>query len=371
MYKTQFWTYQPVFHIYDIMKWLNPPGLIREKLPEIYKYTNLTDIQTYTINEIIDKKLNAPIVDLIGANYILKEGGNKTTYTPDQSNVFEYLNTNKHQSYCSIFFPPLIENKITAVITARPLYVKFIQSNTSFHTYYVDNLCVDKGFRKQNIASTMIQTHYHNLRHKNDKINTCLFKREGTMNSIVPLCVYNVYGVTVKTIKTLLPTTSPSHITLLLITDDNLSLVVSFIQAKMNEFDCSIQPDEPDLYNLIKTGNFTIYGLFDSDKNTLVSCYVFKLNGIRYCGGITAECIASLSGVEELHYLGFVRACIDLEETRQCKFIIIEDTSHNNYLIDKISLNDYDNICFKTPVAFFFYNYACYSINKSKMFILH
>ena len=42
MYKNQFWTYQPVFHIYDIMKWLNPPGLIREKLPEIYKYTNFS-----------------------------------------------------------------------------------------------------------------------------------------------------------------------------------------------------------------------------------------------------------------------------------------------------------------------------------------
>jgi hypothetical protein len=143
----------------------------------------------------------------------------------------------------------------------------------------------------------------------------------------------------------------------------------------MNEFSCSIKPDEPDLYNLIQTGNLVIYGLFDSDKNTLISCYVFKLNGILYDGCIVAECVASLCdaslcGVKELHYLGFGRACMKLEETRQCKFIILDDTSNNNYLIDIISLNNYNNICFKTTVALFFYNYACYSIDKSKMFIL-
>ena len=148
----------------------------------------------------------------------------------------------------------------------------------------------------------------------------------------------------------------------------------------MTEFSCCIKPDEPDLYNLIQTGNLIIYGLMDSRKNTLISCYVFKLNGILYEECITAECVASLCDAslcdaslcdaKELHYLGFVRACIDLEKTRQCKFIILDDTSNNNYLIDIISLNNYNNICFKTTVALFFYNYACYSINKSKMFIL-
>ena len=386
MYKNQFWTYQPVFHIYDIMKWIHPGGIIREKLPDINKYTNLTDIQTYTTDEIINKKMDDIIVDLIVANYILKERGSKTTYTPTQNNVFEYLRTNKHKSYCSLFFSPLREKKITAVITARPLYVKFIQTNISFCTYYVDNLCVDKGSRKQNIATTMIQTHYYNLRHKNDKINTCLFKREGKMNAIVPLCIYDVFCVAIKTIKSLSINTIPSYTSLVLINNNNLSLVIEFIKCKMTEFSCCIKPDEPDLYNLIQTGNLIIYGLMDSRKNTLISCYVFKLNGILYEECITAECVASLCDaslcdaslcdaslcdIKEMNYLGFVRACIDLEKTRQCKFIILDDTSNNNYLIDIISLNNYNNICFKTTVALFFYNYACYSINKSKMFILH
>ena len=280
MYKNQFWTYQPVFHIYDVMKWINPPGLIRENLPDINKYTNLTDIQTYTTEEVTDKKIDVSLVDLIVTNYILKKRDSKITYTPSQHNVFEYLRTNKHKSYCSVFFSQLKENKIIAVITARPLYVKFIQTNIQFCTYYVDNLCVDTRFRKQNIATTMIQTHYYNLRHNNDKINTCLFKREGKMNAIVPLCVYNVYGISIKNIKFLSINALTPHSKLLLITVDNLSLVIEFIRSKINEFSCSIQPDELDLYNLIQTGNLLIYVLMDSDKNTLISCYVFKMSGI-------------------------------------------------------------------------------------------
>ena len=33
----KFWSLQPVFHIYNLLYWIRPPGLIHPELPEINK----------------------------------------------------------------------------------------------------------------------------------------------------------------------------------------------------------------------------------------------------------------------------------------------------------------------------------------------
>ena len=87
---------------------------------------------------------------------------------------------------------PVIAEEIAAVITARPLTIT-LGKQKPFQIYYVDNLCVRPDYRKKGLAPEMIQTLYYNLRQNNKKIQTCLFKREGELNAIVPLTTFTTY----------------------------------------------------------------------------------------------------------------------------------------------------------------------------------
>ena len=54
--KLNFWLTQPVFHIYNLRFWINPPGLINKELPKINKYVNL-------VNNKLIKVSNEPTND--------------------------------------------------------------------------------------------------------------------------------------------------------------------------------------------------------------------------------------------------------------------------------------------------------------------
>jgi hypothetical protein len=66
-------------------------------------------------------------------------------------------------------------------------------NNTKVKVNYVDYLCVVNEFRKKGITEQLIQNHDYNQRINNPSIQISLFKREGAMNFIVPLCIYQSY----------------------------------------------------------------------------------------------------------------------------------------------------------------------------------
>ena len=54
--KYGFWVVQPVFHVYDFMYMLKPPGIINHNLPEKNKYTNFKNIDTTMFQEVSEIK---------------------------------------------------------------------------------------------------------------------------------------------------------------------------------------------------------------------------------------------------------------------------------------------------------------------------
>ena len=379
--KMPFWSKQPVFHIYNLLYWLRPPGIINKEVPSINKYVDLFHIKTFSLTELIEKRetLLTSICNFIKNNYIVVKNSknsknNDTRYTPSKNNIIDYLEASNHESYFSVYqLPKLLLNKsepetciddIVAVISIRSLYIRFPSQKITFSLYYVDNLCVQPAYRKKNIASTMIQTHHYNLSRKNTKINTYLFKREGQLNAIVPLVVFNTYCLSLQFI-TGVSTYMPPSIKLIEIGQQQLHLLVDFIKAKSNAFACVILPDVSSLANLIKTENIKVYALIED--NDIIACYVFRLIELYYDGQKTVECICMLSGCNPIIFCeGFALACKTLQEKKQAELVLLEDTAHANIIIDKIQTYK-----FVSPTAFFLYNYACYSIKKNEFLIIY
>ena len=403
--KMPFWSKQPVFHIYNIFYWLKPPGLISSDMPLISKYVDLLNIKTHKVGDEDERKaLFISVCNFIKDNYVKDK--KYTNYSPAQNEILNYLEASNHASYFTLYQQPkLLFNKnvpetaideIIGVISARPLYVRIQQKNLftpknlfttkklMFPIYYVDNLCVQPAYRKKNIASSMIATHYYNLRKNNKAIKTCLFKREGELNAIVPLITFNTYCIELNYFTNNLLLLEPS-ISLIEIGVEQMHLFVDFIKIQMGTFQCSILPDITNLTSLIKKGNIKVYCLVDksigigtgtgtgtSTITGIIACYIFKLSNTSYDGKRAVECIATISACHNTVFItGFA---LTLQKIPDITLVLIEDTAHSNRLLSNVinNTNANKNITkFISPTAFFFYNYACYTFNKNDMLIIY
>lgn len=406
--KFHFWSVQPVFHIYDIMYWIKPPKHINTGLPEINKYVNLVDIQTIN-TESLDDTTTTRICNFINSYYLRKD---KIKYLPTKSNIMSYLNNSNYPSHVSIYKkskllfdkPPLdFKSAITdphftekkaltsaiektypvdeyiSVITTRILHIT-MKGLKTIPLYYVDNLCVHPDYRKKGIAPEMIATHYYNLSRLQRNVNTYLFKREGELNAIIPLTTFTTYGYDISMYAPhLLPVFPTNAISLMEITEKNLRLFTYFMK-EYNKFDCIILPEISNIVNLLKTENYYIFGIFQ--KDTLYAVYVLKKQSVWFDESSpnikndnkttttqTVDCIASLSNCsEELFVIGFKQVLQQIQKRdKTVSKIIIENTSHNNILIN----NAKTGAIIQYPTAFFLYNYGCYSYPCSDCFFIY
>ena len=411
--KMPFWSKQPVFHWYNLMYWLGgPPGLIDPSLPLINKYVDLFNIKTFSLadyepdtKQTNKNDINKTICEFIKANYIYASERDKTQvdYSPSQENLLAYLLNSNHPSYFTVYQEPnllftekedLSSTDIIAVIAARPLYVRlnkkgfFGAKKTMFTTYYVDNLCVQPAYRKKGIAATMIQTHYYNLRQQNKQINTCLFKREGELNAIVPLVAFKTYCLSIANIlhNNNNNNDNDKHIataqySLIESGANQLHLFIDFIKSQMSQFNCVILPDVTNLAHLIKTNNLRIYCLvskasiskanvdISKANNNIIAVYIFRLLELTYDTKKTCECIATINATTmDLFQYGFRQACTTLQEKNEIALLLVEETAHTKKLLTPQIKAQAQ---FTSPTAFFFYNYACHSLKAQECLIVY
>ena len=372
--KYPFWSFQPVFHYYNLLYWLRPPGVINYELPQLNKFCNFTNIKTYTYNEVKDFDKQA-IVNCL-QNYFLRTSC--TNYLPSMNSFDSCFLNHKYDSYISLYYEPktlfnysdgsIINNKeIIGTITSRPLYVSLY--NINFCAYYIDYLCVNPLYRKKNIAPQLIQTHEFNQRRLNKDIIISLFKREGDLNGIVPLTYYKTYAFKKISISKM---TEPTC-SVILITPQTLFKVIDFIKLTSNKFSLKITPNMPNLIELIKNKVVFIYALKSYDN--IIACYIFKNTFTTYNRKKSVELIASINNChyDEIFYRGFTNAYYNVHKLLKCKMILIEDISHNTVLF-KYLLKYSENskyIIGESKTAFYLYNYAIHSIESNKSLIIY
>jgi len=376
-FKYKFWCIQPVFHIYDFHYYLFPPGIIQYSLPEKNKYCNFKNIETIIFDNLDKYKIDK-FTNFIQINYLANKDN---VYLPEKENIIPYFTGHNNPSFFSFYYEnellldtktnSSIENKKNiSVMTTRPIniYINNGNKDAFFTAYYVDYLCVDKNYRKSGIAPQVIQTHEYNQRILNKKIQVSLFKREGELTGIVPLCVYSTYGFEVNTWKR--PPRLPAYLGVIEIGSKNAYHLIDFIKLNNTKFDIIIMTEISNLLELIKTKNIYCYMIVQNGE--ILCAYFFR----RSCAFIrkNAEilsCFASINCSTNLDIFveGFKIAIWKImKKYTNFKFAVIEDISDNNKIIKNIILRTKPSLI--SPTAYFFYNFAYSTFKPSKVLII-
>ena len=375
--KYGFWIIQPVFHVYDIGYILNPPGIINHGLPKKNKYTNFKNIETRVFHELADFQI-IKFVQFINKHYLQNK---ENVFAPKRENVTPYFYGHNTKSFISFYHEDISlvdknknvikDNKIVSVMTSRPMKV-IINNNdddANFYCYYVDYLCVDKYYRKKGIAPQMIQTHHYNQSHLNKNISISLFKREDELTGIVPLCVYYTYGYSVD--KWTKPLDLSPQYKLIKITTQNLHLLYSFIHSNQDKFDVFIYSEIANIVELLKTTNIFIYVIvFDKE----IKCVYFFRKTCVYIekNQEVLSCFASITNFEidnTIFIHGFKIAFWKIAFDHYFGYAAVENISHNNIIIDNLSLKTKPLII--SPTAYFFYNFALKTFPSNKIIVIN
>lgn len=382
--KYKFWAIQPVFHFYDVYYWFINVGIIRHELPEKNRYVNLKQITT-KLFENLDELTIKQLVILIRLNYLRN---NENTFSPKKENIVPYFIGHNTKTFWSYYLEPelLIDNKtgktieekkIIGVITSRPLHVRIngYRKDSVFDVYYVDYLCVHKGYRKKNIAPQMIQTHEYNQSLQNRKISVSLFKREEELTGIIPLTVYKTYCFNMVNWKQ--PQHLDARITVLTGDKQNMYYLYNFINEMMKnemtiKWDITIYPEISNIMELVTTKNLYVKMLVVNGN--IEASYIFR----KTCTFIEKEkeiisCIASIKGttLSESEFIqGFKVALWSIiKEHQNFKYLTVEDISDNTVIINNISIRTHPMVV--SPSAYFFYNFAYSPFKPEKCLIIN
>jgi hypothetical protein len=362
---------QPVFHVYDIHYWFRNIGIIRHELPEKNRYTNFTNIETISFEKFNKNKQIKQFLFLIQKHYLKNKDNH---FCPQKENIFPYFMGHHYESFFSFYYEKILLNdkhiiedkKLIGVMTSRPLNVYIHKINIEMPVYYVDYLCVDKAYRKKNIAPQIIQTHEYNQSQKNRKIAVSLFKREGELTGIVPLCVYKTYCFNMKHWN--IPPVLPIHISLLKGDVQNLYYVYDFIKHK--KWEISILPQISNLIELVKSENIFVRMIL---LNGEICCaYLFK----KVCTEITKgkfvlSSFASIKGniSQDIFISGFKLALADILQKNSFHYLCIENISNNDIIVKNILIKSVPYVI--SPTAYFFYNFAYQTFPSNKILIIN
>ena len=376
-FKFRFWREQPVFHIYDFYYYLFPVGIIKHELPSINKYCNFQNIDTIPFSKITPLQ-KTQFVHFIN-KYFLQN--NENVFIPKIRNITPYFTGHNSESFFSFYKEDelltdlktnsqVTSKKIISVMTTKPLNIQINNghSDAVFQIYYVDYLCVHKDNRKQGIAQQIIQTHEYNQRHLNKKISVSLFKRDGELTGIVPLCVYDTVCFDMT------PWKKPEELfpdegSLLEVGKTNIQHLLDFLKENNSKFDICITPELSNIMELIKTENIFIYMIVKNSN--VVCCYFFK----KSCTFIKKNkeilsCFASINDSNENIFIhGFKSAVFKIKETYpQYQFLTVENISHNDSIIANLKIRTAPYLI--SPTAYFFYNFAYSTLQSNRTFIL-
>ena len=382
--KHRFWAMQPVFHFYDLYYWLFNVGIIRHDLPKKNRYTNFKNISFAKMSNLLDKtnKQMKQFVFLIQQHY-LKNKENR--FHPEWINIAPYFVGHKHPCFVSFYYEPkwiedvanktIIEDKqMIGAITSRPLQLFIYKKNTqeTLVVYYVDYLCVDKSYRKKNIAPQLIQTHEYHQSHTNTDICVSLFKREGEMTGIIPLCCYKTYCFNMR--KWTTPLGLPATVSLLDADSQNVFYAWEFIKETIQNssiWKITILPQISNIIELIKTNNlFLKIVMIDQAVQAI---YFFR----KVCTSISEgkevlSCFASMKSIHvtpELFIHAFKVSVASIVKKYKFSYLTVENISNNDILITNLCNKSIPEIV--SPTAYFLYNFAYQTIPSNKILIIN
>jgi hypothetical protein len=149
-----------------------------------------------------------------------------------------------------------------------------------------------------------------------------------------------------------------------------LNLLIAFIKEQTQNFECIILPDVSNVLNLIKLGKIKIYGILFQGE--LIAVYIFRLLELYYGEKKAVECITILSSeTSDIISAGFNMSWEKIKAEAKCAIVFIEGTANSRAVIKALNANQQVQLNFKSPTAFFLYNYASYSVKSTKALLFY
>jgi hypothetical protein len=381
--KNQFWITQPVFHIYDLSYYFRQVKKINNTLPLINSYTDLYNIQFMKFNDFKKKEQNInDSLHLINKHY------NPPNYFLISTHFLPYFDLiEKEEVFISFLYNKKMyldtgnniidRNSMIGNITSRKMNVFFFEKgqrrNDSIGIQYIDYLCVHKDFRKQKMAPKLIQTHYYNLSHHFKNTPISLFKKEGDLNSLIPLCLYKTYFFSSK--KWNKPLGMPPNYKIIRINHSNFKQFVDFLTGNLSQLlNIFISPSYENILSLLDSHNYYIYLVINQTKLPLdqVECvYIFKKPCIAIDNKDILSCIGSLKieDMPEDKFQHIFKVIFwDLCLKYRFRICMIEDISYNHLLLNNLLQKNVP--IFKETYAYYFHNYLFHTVSSKKVLIL-
>ena len=351
--KFKFWFRQPVFHFHNLLYWFVPPGLIDENIPQKNSFTNFYNIEF----DSFQKDKFCPNINFI-QNYYLQLQDVK--FSPTSNHIVPYLENKV--SYVSTFYDKHKNFKeMIGMMTSRKIELTI--QNQKLDCFYVDYLCVHPDKRKQGIAPQLIQTHHYFQRRRNPNIYISLFKRENSINFLVPLVYYKSHGF--DTTDWCFNVELPQNYKIIECTNYNQSYWLDFIKNNLNSYKCIIKEEDINIINLIESKNLLIYGILNNNK--LEGLYFLRDAATLYKDKKGIDLIASIwKGKDKKWFVyGFNKILLKL---KHYKFLFIEGLTDNDFILENIKLK-YTPVCV-SPTAYYLYNMGIRPIVSKDAFIL-
>ena len=347
--KNKFWCNQPVFFYHNLFYWFSQNRKItNEKLP-ITQYFN-NKIELYPLKNKKDYNF-LKCVNLIKNDYL---NFKNNVYKPKLRDIFSYFKFNKNSFYS------ILENYNNTIscLTSRELKI-YRKQKEELIVNYIDFLCTEKSYRKQNITPEVI---YTSLVKINDLTNNniFLFKREGYGNNFVHITKYKSFIFLMKEYKSSLIRSKIKNI-------NNIKLISELNFHKF--FDFYVYDNDKNMNYLIKNKIINIYGVYKKDE--IIGIYFFRDSKQFIDDNKVMECFGSIlinNNYKELFINGFIDILKMLNKNNNMKYILLENISYNYLFLNKLKL--FKNIG-TIDYYYYFYNYIMAPINSKKCLILN
>lgn len=370
--KYPFWSHQPVFHSYDILKyWTKTPYIIQKSVPLKTKYLcdnvfsseflDLPELKTDEAVQFIqehyvesDKVLTMITKEDLIQDFIGYSNPSYISFYYDKK--YEY-DTNQEDTLPTI----KINNILVGFMTSRAIKIYMTQYNFEEYGYFWDHICTHRNFQNKFLGRGLIQCHERYQRMNNKEVTISLFKREINLCiGVVSLCLYNVHTYPLENIK------KPpiKHYTVERVIHNNVAILFDFLynithNVLQMPFYVCIFPETNVLDSLIQNGKIIVYAL--KYKSKILGMYFFKDPKICYDTNEDRnilECIGSIliHKDESLFFGGLLHAIYDIQQNAAIKYKLIAfyDVMHNDQIIDRWKWK-YNPVCI-TQSAYYLYN---------------
>jgi hypothetical protein len=361
--KHPFWSQQPVFHYYNLIYWIKPPGVIDKNKPQLSRYVDLLSVKFDTIDNAPSSTIDR-FIGFIRSNYLRSTDCN---YIPKKEHILPYFSGHRFKCFLSIY-QSLQNGNILGAMTTRPVYLT--HKNRLRSVYYVDYLCVKRSERKKDVAPAVIQTHHYHQRRQESEIHVSMFKREGSLTNIVPLCVYNTRTFKINDLLSDWQTPNLSDYRVSLISK-NINVLDVVLSREKKRFDYFIESDLININHLMETNNIYVFCLHV--MNEPVALLFFRDLKCTYRAGNSFSLFASIGSkdYEAIAWAAIESLKILTNKSKSLQYICIEEIGDIcdwiELAVGKVGVRD---ILPPSPTAYYMYNYADYTVDSKKVTII-